>query len=391
MGLLQNIFGKKQSPALVTNEYFKTLTAYQPVFTSFDGSLYEMELVRSAIHTHATFSAKLKPVVSGADPLNIGRMLGFKPNKYMDTYKFIYRLRTILEMQNTAFIVPILNDFEDIVGYYPVLPTRCEILTYKGEEFLRYTFSNGQKAVVEFDRVGILTKFQYKDDFFGESNRALNPTANLIHTQNQGIIEGVKNSATVRFMGRLANTYKPEDIEKQRKNFREANLSTDNNGGIVIVDNKFVELKQIESKPYNVDADQMKLIQENVFKYFNINEKIIRNEYNEDEWNAYYEGAIEPFAIQLSLVMTNMTFTSNQRTRGSEILFTANRLQYASNTTKMNIITQLFDRGMLSRDEGREIMNMSPIGDNEYYIRLEYGKVGEKDEGKETNDDDDEG
>lgn len=391
MGLLQNIFGKKQSPALVTNEYFKTLTAYQPVFTSFDGSLYEMELVRSAIHTHATFSAKLKPVVSGADPLNIGRMLSFKPNRYMDTYKFIYRLRTILEMQNTAFIVPVLNDFEDIVGYYPVLPTRCEVLTYKGEEFLRYTFSNGQKAVVELDRVGILTKFQYKDDFFGEKNDALRPTANLIHTQNQGIIEGVKASASVRFMGRLANTYKPEDIEKQRKGFREANLSADNNGGIVVVDNKFAELKQIESKPYNVDADQMRLIQENVFNYFNINEKIIRNEYNEDEWNAYYEGAIEPFAVQLSLVMTNMTFTSNQRTRGSEILFTANRLQYASNTTKMNIITQLFDRGMLSRDEGREIMNMSPIGDNEYYIRLEYGKVGEKDEGKETNDDDDEG
>lgn len=398
MGLLQNIFGKKQSPALVTNEYFKTLTAYQPVFTSFDGSLYEMELVRSAIHTHATFSAKLKPVVNGADPLNIGRMLSFKPNKYMDTYKFIYRLRTILEMQNTAFIVPILNDFEDIVGFYPVLPSRCEVLTYKGAEWLRYTFSNGQKAVVEFERVGILTKFQYKDDFFGESNRALNPTANLIHTQNQGIIEGVKNSATVRFMGRLANTYKPEDIEKQRKNFREANLATDNNGGIVIVDNKFAELKQIESKPYNVDAEQMKLIQENVFNYFNINEKIIRNDFTEDEWNAYYEGGQETFAIQLSLVMTNMTFTSNQRSRGSEILFTANRLQYASNATKLSIVTQLFDRGFLTHNQGMEIFNMPPVeGGDKYYIRKEYTEVSKLDEevtnddGKEQNEDDDEG
>ena len=240
MGLLEKIFGEKPKQ-LVTQEYFKTLTAYQPVFTSFDGSLYEMELVRSAIHTHATFSAKLKPVVNGPDKLNLERILGFQPNKYMDAYKFIYRVRTILEMENTAFIVPILNDYEQIIGFYPICPSRCEVLTYKGEEFLRYTFRNGQKAVIEFDRVGIMTKFQYKDDFFGESNRALNPTANLIQTHNQGIIEGVKNSASVRFMGRLANTYKPEEIERQRKNFRESNLATDNNGGIVVVDNKFAE------------------------------------------------------------------------------------------------------------------------------------------------------
>ena len=394
MGLLENIFGRKPD-RLVTNEYFKTLTAYQPVFTTFDGSLYEMELVRSAIHAHAKFSAKLKPVVNGAGNRELERILGFKPNKYMDTYKFIYRLRTILEMQNTAFIVPILNDFEDIIGFYPVLPSRCEVLTYQDKEWLRYTFSNGQKAVIEFDRVGILTKFQYKDDFFGENNRALNPTMNLIHTQNQGIIEGVKNSATVRFMGRLANTYKPEDIEKQRKKFREENLSTDNNGGIVIVDNKFADLKQIESKPYNVDAEQMRLIQNNVFNYFNTNEKIIQNSYNEDEWNAYYEGEIEPFAIQLSLVMTNMTFSANQRSRGNEIIFTANRLQYASNSTKLQIVTQLFDRGFINHDQGLEIFNMAPVGNTKYYIRREYVGVDElgkeEIEGKENNDNDDEG
>lgn len=385
MGLLDKIFPKQNY--VQTNEYFKTFTAYKPVFTTYDGSLYEMELVRSAIHTHATFSAKLKPIVNGAGNKDLARIIAYKPNPFMDTYKFIYRIRTILEMENTAFIVPISNDYDDVVGFYPINPSKCEMLEYKGQIYLRYTFANGQKACIEFDRVGIMNKFQYKDDFFGESNRALKPTANLIHTNNQGIIEGVKASASVRFLGRLANTYKADDIEKQRKLFRESNLSADNNGGIVIVDNKFADLKQIDSKPYNIDAKQMELIQQNVFTYFNTNANIICNHYTEDEWNAYYEGAIEPFAIQLSLVLTNMLFSNNQKTRGNEILFTANRLQYASNNTKIQIITQLFDRGMLNRDEGREIMNMSPIGDDEYYIRGEYVNSKDRKEGEQTEDD----
>ena len=387
MGLLQKIFGEK--PLNVkTNEYFKTLTAYQPVFNSFGGSLYEMELVRSAIHTHATFSSKLKPNIEGSAYQELKNILEYKPNPYMDTYKFIYRIRTILEMENTAFIVPLINDKNGYInGYYPILPSRCEIVEYNGIEYLRYTFSNGQKACVEFRKVGIMNKFQYQSDFFGENNFALNPTVNLIQTTNQGIEESIKNSATIRFMGRLANTYKAEDIESQRKNFREENLRAENNGGIVLVDNRYSELKQIQSTPYTVDSKQMELIQNNVFNYFNINEKIIQNSYNEDEWNAYYEGSIEPFAIQLSIVLTNMTFSSREIANGNRIIFTSNRLQYASNKTKLEIVTQLFDRGFLTHNQGLEIFNMPSIEDGDKnYIRKEYAEVSEL--GKEVNESD---
>ena len=161
MGLIDKIF-KKPIVNVNTNDYFKTLTAYKPVFTSYGGSLYEMELVRSAIHTHATFSAKLKPVVVGSAYAELTKILQFKPNQYSDTFKFIYRIRTILEMENTAFIVPILNDSMRITVYYPICPSRCEILEFQGTEYLRYTFSNGQKAVIELWRVGIMNKFQYK-------------------------------------------------------------------------------------------------------------------------------------------------------------------------------------------------------------------------------------
>ena len=229
------------------------LNGYSPVFTNAPESLYEMELTRAAIHSFANFCSKLKPEISGTAYKNLERVLQFRPNPFMDTSKFIYRIATILSVNNTAFIVPIEDEYGGIAGYYPLLPQRCEVVEYKGAPFLRYTFANGQRAAIEFERVGVMTQFQYSDDFFGESNAALRPTMQLIHTQNQGIINGVKNSASVRFLAKVANMLKPEDITKERKRFTADNLSADNQSGMVIYDSKFADVKPIESKPFTVN------------------------------------------------------------------------------------------------------------------------------------------
>lgn len=383
MGLFDQIF-KKPAPQNIKG-YFKLMSAYTPVFTTYDGGVYEMELTRAAIHAFATQCSKLKPEMSGTAHKDLGARLQYKPNRFMDTTKFLYRLATILSVCNTAFIVPVTDDTGmSITGYYPILPTMCEVVDYGGKPWMRYTFSTGEKAAIEFDRVGILTQFQYKNDLFGENNLALNPTMQLINVQNQGIIEGVKQSANIRFMAKLANIFKSTDISAERKRFTEENLSYENNSGVLMFDGKYADVKQIESKPFIVDADQMKVIQNNVYTYFGTNEKILQNAFSEDEWGAYYEGKIEPFAIQLSLVMSNMTYTEREIAHGNNIMWTANRLQYASNKTKLDVVTQLFDRGMLTRNGGREIFNMSPVKDgSKFFIRgeyLEYGNARKKED-----------
>lgn len=383
MGLLENIFKRPRSTENVKG-YFKLLNGYTPTFTTYSGGIYEMEITRAAIHAFATHCSKLQPEIQGSAYKNLGKKMQTKMNPFMDTTKFLYRTATILAVDNNAFIIPITDDTGEIItGYYPIRPSRTEILQDTlGKPWLRYTFSNGQKAAIEFERVGIINQYQLDNDIFGETNNALNPTMQLINTHNQGIIEGVKQSATIRFMARLANVYKSSDIAAERKRFTEENLSADNNSGVLMFDNKYADVKQIDSKPFVVDADQMKAIKDNVFNYFGCNEDILQNKFSEDIWNSYYEGKIETFAIQLSLVMSNMTYTERELAQGNKIMWTANRLQYASNKTKLEIVTQLFDRGFLTHNQGREIFNMSSIPDGEkYYIRLEYGEVGEKKEG----------
>ena len=110
MGVFETIFRKPKAD-LKAEGYFKMLNGYTPVFSNAPESIYEMELTRAAIHSFASFASKLKPEISGTAQKNLERTLQFKPNPFMDTSKFIYRIATILSVNNTCFIVPIEDEF----------------------------------------------------------------------------------------------------------------------------------------------------------------------------------------------------------------------------------------------------------------------------------------
>ena len=389
MGLFEKLFPKQKQEKEVEG-FFKTFTGYSPSFSNYNGGLYEMDLTRAAIHAFATQASKLKPEVTGKAMKRLEKQLQYKPNPYMDTSKFLYRVATILSVHNTAFILPLYeDDMETIKGYYPLLPSRAEIVEVGGEPWLRYQFANGQRAAIEYDRVGVLTQYQYRDDFFGESNSVMDPTMQLMSIQNQGMQDAIKQSAAIRFSAKLGQSLRPEDISAERERFSRENLSADNTSGVMMFDAKYSDVKQIDSKPFVVDADQMKTIQNSVFNYFGVNEDILQNKFNEDTWNAYYEGKIEPFALQLGLVMSNMTFTSHELAYGNGFMFTANRMQYASNTTKLQVSTQLFDRGILSTNDVMDIWNLPHVeGGDKHYIRLEYTDVTKLDQEKGVDEED---
>lgn len=374
MGLFEKLFPRRP-PDADPRAYFKTLTAYQPVYTTYRGGLYEMALTRAAIAAFARHCSKLHLEIVGDFRPELAPVLGQQPNPWMDASKFIARLATIYQVQNNAFIVPVEDAAGRLVGYYPVLPQQTSIREYGGAPYLQYEFWGGQRAAVELSRAGLLTQHQYEDDFFGADNRPMLPTLQVMRTQDEGIVNGIKNATTIRFLARLAANLKQKDIDAERKRFAKDNLEG-NSTGVMMFDSKYADVKQIESTALVVNPKQQELIRESVFEYFGTNEKILTNTYTEDEWNAYYEGSIEPFAIQLSLVLTAMTFTPAEIEQGAGIIATANRLQYASNNTKLNIVTQLFDRGFLTHNMGLEIFNMPPVEDGDkYYIRKEYAEV----------------
>ena len=385
MGLFDFIFRPdkaKKSEEALNQAYtmFRTLTAYQPVFTNWGGAIYESEIVRAAIDARARHISKLKVEIVGTANQSLQTKLRLGPNQWMTWSQFFYRTSTILDIHNTAFIVPVFDERMIITGVFPVLPSRCSLIDFKGELWLRYQFSHGEIGAVEFRKCAILTKHQYKNDFFGDRNTAIEETMKLIHIQNEGIEEAVKNTNTFQFMAQLANFAKPEDLKKERDRFTKQNLASEaSSGGFLLFPNTYKDIKQIDVKPYTVDPEQMKTIRDNVYNYFGVNEDVLQNKAFGDAWSAFYEGAIEPFAIQFSEAITKAMFSERERAQGTQIIATANRLQYLSNTDKLNVSSQLLDRGIFSINDVRDIWNLPPVENGDVrVIRGEYYSADEK-------------
>lgn len=367
MSLLDRIFrpnkAKKSEDALTqARSFFQTLSAYTPVFTNWGGAIYESEIVRAAIDARARHISKLKVECIGTANPSLQSKLQQGPNQWQTWSQFLYRISTILDVNNTAFIVPVFDERMIITGVFPVLPDQCSLVEYDGDIWLRYQFTNGQTAAVELRKCAILTKHQYKSDFFGDNNGPLRETMQLIHIQNQGIEEGVKNAATFRFMATLNNFSSAEDLAKERERFRETNLSTESEaGGFLLFPNTYKDIKQIDVRPYAVDSEQMKQIRENVFNYFGVSEEVLQNKAHAEDLEAFFDGAIEPFAIQFSEAITKMLFSERERAQGSYLLANANRLQYMSTSQKVQMAKELGDRGAILIDEIRELFNYAPL------------------------------
>ena len=383
MSLLEKIFGKavKDEPPRREETTFRLLNGYRPVFRSWSGELYESELVRAAIDAKARHISKLDIAISGTSKPSLQAKLKLGPNEWQTWGQFLYRASTILDMQNNLIIAPVIDESGETTGVYPLYYRDVEVVAYKGEPWVRIQFHNNDRIAIELRRVGIMTRFQFRNDLFGESNRALHPTMELLDIQNQGIEEGVKSSATFRFMATLGNFSNDADLARERERFTALNIRSADAGDVLLWPNTYKDIKQIESKPFVVDAEQVKLIEKNVADYFGVSEEVMQNKAIGDSWSAFYEGSIEPFSIQLSDVLTKMLFSQREREIGARVTATSNRLQYMSNADKLNVSAQMADRGLMTRNEIRQIWNLPPlpegIGDT-LPVRGEYYNLNEE-------------
>lgn len=369
------VFGLNKQPP--RNAQYMQMMNSTPTFYDFSGEGYDSDTVRSTVDAFARNVGKLKPKhvrrVNGnvSEPVNknVEWLLQTRPNIFMDAYSFYYRLATQYLMTNNVFVwIRYKPNSSVIEGFYPLVSSAVELLEVDGAMVVRFRFYDGKEYAAPYTDVIHLRRFFFNNDMFGESNKtALTPILNLISVTNQGIANAIKSSALLRGILKFTGMIKDTDMEKQRLDFQTKYMSASNHGGIAATDSK-ADYVPLDSDPKMIDDKQMTAMENKVYSYFGTNGKIVQSNYSEQEWNAFYESMIEPFALQMGLEFTYKVFSSGAQNHGNEIIFEANRLQYASNDTKVKIVESLMDRGLLSKNQGLEIFNLPPIKDGDKYI-----------------------
>lgn len=375
MGLLDILSPKRRKVAAALREgsYFRSFTEYAPQFSTWKGGLYEQALTRAAVERFAVGCSKLKPECVGGAKRNVRRLFETSPNAYMTWPKFLARCATLLETDTTCAIVPSLDHNLAVTGLFPLKFDSAEVVDYDGEAWVRFYLGSGEPLAIELANVCLLTRFQYQSDFFGGGNDPLDPVMSLIDSQNQAQEAAIRNGANIRFIGKLTGMVHEDDMRKKRERFAETNLASSNKSGLMLYDATFSDVRQVDEQHYVIDSAEMEAINQSVYTYFGVNQNILQNSFDEDVWGAYYEGKIEPFAVQLGEGLTHMLFTPRERKAGNAVMFSANRLEYASNASKRNMVRDMADRGLMSINEGREVLQLPPVeGGDVRLVRGEY-------------------
>ena len=384
MGFIKKLFNRS-----VVQSRFEMVEDKGNGFYSWNGNIYKSDIVRACIRPKVKAIGKLIPQhirnnnVDGfkVNPEPYIRFLYEEPNPYMSGQVFREKMATQLALNNNAFALLVKDENGYPVEMYNIPCTGVEaIYNSYGELFLKFTNRNGTVATYPYTDIIHLRQDINENDIFGDSPKdALLPLMEIVNTTDQGIVKAIKNSGVVRWLLKFIGNMRPEDIEAQTKSFTETFLSIENTGGAAGVDNK-VDAQQIDPKDYVPNAAIIDRTTQRIYSFFNTNEKIVQSKYNEDEWNAYYESEIEPLAMQWSGEDTRKQFTRRERGFGNKIIYSANNLQYASMSTKLGL-QAMVDRGALTPNEWREVLNLPPVADGDNPLRrldtIAIGKGGE--------------
>ena len=372
-GLFDRFFKTKAKPVNASTEVTGFLREPSATFSTFGDNPYANDIFRGAVDAIARNAAKLKGVhvvqyggnrKTAADA-KLTRLLQVRPNPYMNSYDMIYKLSTHYFLYNNSFALLDRDERGIVAGIYPINCTHVDMLADEsGELFCRFLLKGGSRVIFPYIDIIHLRRHFNDDELLGASNQALFPALELAHTQNSGIINGIKSSANIRGILKFTSIMSETKKQEQKENFIKNYLQVSNDGGVVVTDEK-TEYTPIESHPVILSADQAEAIQKKIYDYLGVTEKIVNSSYSEDEFAAFYESTIEPLAVQMSLEFTSKIFNGREQSFGNKIVFESGRLQFSSNKTKVNLIKELLPLGILTINQALEILNLPDIEDGD--------------------------
>lgn len=366
--LFQKIFSKVKDNRYLSR--LQMLMGYDSVYTGIGDNEYDQKTARQCIDRIATQVALLEPQhIKGSLSQDVNSQVGFllqnRPNPVMNTYDFLYKVTSNLYSNKNAFIFIDRNKLGMVEGFYPLLALDYQLYEdLEGKLFLQFRFLNGKIYTLPYLELIHLRLFYNENDIFGTNDDVLKTDLETAHTSSEGIKNAIKTSTALKGILKFDSILKEKDIVDTQTRFVRDYIEMGNKSGIASLDSK-AEFQEVNLKPITLDADQLKAVNYNIYDYYGISEKIVRNDFNTNEWNAFYEGVIKPRARQMQLEFTNKIFNKKGIKEGNKIIFSTNLLTYATLDSKVNLIKNASAYGFIKTDEAREILGLARLGGTE--------------------------
>lgn len=391
MGILQRIMSiLARSPTAEATEktQLRFVQQYANSLYVYDGKIYRSDIVRSCIRPKIKAVGKTVPqhIREDADgekqlfPDVYMRFLLREPNQLMSWQQYAEKMEAQLILNKNAFAL-IQRDENGIpAALFPLAPLSVRAEYDKdGTLIIHFWMANGKDWRFYYsDLIHLRDDYNDNDVFGTPSWDALSEVMEVVGQADRGLINAVKNSGVIKWLLIFKSSIRNEDMTTKANEFAEAYLKAGGNG-VAATDAK-VEAKQIDQKDFVPAAEVTAAAVARIYKFFNVNDKIVDSSYSENEWISYYEAQVEPDIIQFAEQHTRKIFTRRQRAFGNRIEIQTASLQYAALSTKL-AFKDMVDRGAMTPDEWRGTMGLGPIpGGDKPIRRLDTAPVEEQTE-----------
>lgn len=345
MSIFSRLFSRQEKP--------QAFIEINNTFSSFSGTGYNSAAFRAAVDAIGRHTAKLQ---AHSDDKGLENLLASVPNAYMSGYDLLYKTAAAYFTHNNAFML-LQRDGGRITAVYPINPQSVEFRPgTDGVLYLECLFPDGRQVAFPYSDMIHLRRHFLTNDLLGDSNAPLFPLLDTAETLNQGIAASVKNGTSIRGVLKFTSLVNPAQVKAEKEQFVADYFNPGNTGGIAATDQRF-DFVPANITPYNVPKEQVEAVERQIYDYLGVGASIINGTYTENEFSAFYESIVEPFALQLSQEFKLKS--------GVAVTFTAERMEFSSADTKIKLLHEAAPLGLITVNEARRLLALPPVDDGD--------------------------
>lgn len=363
------------------SKFAPSLDGFLPIYEQFGTNIYASDVVQQALKCIVDEMKKLNPThvrYKDSDPVpvkgsSIQDVLR-EPNQLMTTSDFLEKVCWLLLLNYNAFIIPTYYTWiDDKTGaerryyeaLYPIKPTQVDFIEDAGGRlFVKFWFWNGETTTVRYDDV-IHIRYNYSvNEYMGGNemgqpdHQALLETLELNKTLLTGVAKAMKASYAVNAVVKY-NTLM--DDGKTEKAIRDLERKLKNNeSGLLPLDLK-TEFSPLPRSVSLVDEATLKFVDGKILRNWKVPLCILTGDYTKEQYEAFYQSALEPLIVAISQAFTKGLFTSREKAFGNKVELYPKDLIFMTMSQTLEMIKQLSPTGALFENEKRVALGLRPL------------------------------
>lgn len=361
-------------------KFAPTFDGYTPIYSQFGTNIYASDVVQQALKCIVDEMKKLSPThvrMKGNDPVPVkGTVQDVlnNPNQLMTTSEFIEKTVWMLLMNYNAFIIPTYYTWTDqktgeerryYDSLYPINPTQVDFIEDAGGRlFVTFMFWNGETTTIPYDDV-IHIKYNYSmNEYMGGNrfgqpdNQPLLDTLNLNATLLQGIAKAMNSSYQVNGVIKYNTMLDDGKMEANVKALEQKLQNSES--GFLPMDLK-AEFIPFPKDTKLVDDNTLKFVDEKILRNWGIPLSILTGDFTKEQYEAFYQKALEPLITAISQAFTKKMFTSREKAFGNQIKFYPKDLIFMTITQKLELVNLLAPTGSIYENEKRTMFGLMPL------------------------------